>query len=185
MLRAGQDDGEAFSRLVHRYRPQVVAALVRLVGRRDIAEELAQEVFLRAFVARKRYTPRAKFSTWLFTIVRNLGLNERRKLSLRGEVNVHRWPDSSSPVRTPAPSLLTDETPESLFEARERQILLRRAIGDLNERQRRAIVLYAFKSLDHDQVALQMGTTPQAVKSLLARARRNLRELLQSHVESV
>lgn len=182
MLQAAEDDWEAFARLVHRYRARVVTELVRWVGREHIAEELAQEVFLRVYMARKRYSPRAKFSTWLFTIVRNLGLNERRKIALRGELSGECWPEC--PFREGVlvrRATRLEEGPEQVAQVGELQGLVRGAVAKLSKRQRQAVVLATFRSMNHHEVAAAMQVSPEAIKSLLARARGRLRHLLQPY----
>ena len=86
MLKVRDDDAAAFEELVLRYQGRLLAVLEHLVGKRDLAEDLAQEVFLRVYRARKRYQPTAKFSTWLFTIANNVASNAKRSLSRRREV---------------------------------------------------------------------------------------------------
>ena len=93
MLRVRDDDADAFRRLVERYQDRLTSVLTYQVGDADRAEDLAQEVFLRVYRSRKRYEPGAKFSTWLFTIANNVGLNALRTLSRRKEVRV--------PIQTP------------------------------------------------------------------------------------
>src|SRR3954470_20453941 len=87
MLEVRDDKAAAFEELMLRYQNRLVTVLEHLVGRRDIAEDLAQDVFLRIYRARKRYVPGAKFSTWLFTIANNVASNALRSQSRRREVN--------------------------------------------------------------------------------------------------
>ena len=101
MLRVRDDDAEAFEELVLRYQNRLVSLLAHLTGRRDMAEDLAQDVFLRIYRARKRYVPGSKFSTWLFTIAHNVASNAQRTLARRREV--HLTPKSGQRVgRQPA-----------------------------------------------------------------------------------
>lgn len=88
MLEVRNDNAVAFEQLVERYQARLIAVLQHLTQRRDQAEDLAQEVFLRVFRARKRYEPGAKFSTWLFTIANNVASNSRRSLARRKEVHL-------------------------------------------------------------------------------------------------
>src|SRR5262249_4832755 len=88
MLQVRDDDAAAFEELVLRYQARLLTVLEHLCGRRDLAEDLAQDVFLRVYRSRKRYQPGAKFSTWLFTIANNVASNARRSMSRRKEVNV-------------------------------------------------------------------------------------------------
>src|SRR5688572_30501990 len=86
MLRVRDDDAAAFEELMLRYQSRVVSLLAHLTGHHDLAEDLAQDVFLRVYRARKRYIPGSKFSTWLFTIAHNVAANAQRTLSRRREV---------------------------------------------------------------------------------------------------
>ena len=88
MLRVREDDAAAFEELMLRYQNRLVSLMGHLVGHRDMAEDLAQDVFLRVYRSRKRYVPGSKFSTWLFTIANNVAANALRTLSRRKEVNV-------------------------------------------------------------------------------------------------
>ena len=97
MLLVRDDDPRAFEELMLRYQNRVVALLAHLTGQPDLAEDLAQDVFLRVYRARKRYVPGAKFSTWLFTIAGNVAANAQRSRSRRQEVNL---PPSTSDTTT-------------------------------------------------------------------------------------
>src|SRR5438552_17544270 len=88
MLEVRNDSASAFSELMLRYQSRVLTILENLVGNRDLAEDLTQDVFLRVFRARKTYEPGAKFSTWLFTIANNVASNSVRNRSRRKEVAV-------------------------------------------------------------------------------------------------
>src|SRR4026207_221864 len=88
MLQVRDGDAQAFEELMLRYQNRLMSLLAHLIGQRDLAEDLAQEVFLRVYRARKRYVPGAKFSTWLFTIARNVASNALRSRSRRPEVNL-------------------------------------------------------------------------------------------------
>ena len=88
MLRVGDDDAAAFEELVRRYQARLLTVLHNFMGSREQAEDLAQEVFMRAYRARKRYRAEAKFSTWLFTIASNVAKNAKRSKARRKEVNV-------------------------------------------------------------------------------------------------
>jgi RNA polymerase sigma-70 factor (ECF subfamily) len=185
MLQAGQDDDEAFGRLVEQYRGRVEEELRRRLGKGHVAEELTQEVFLRVYVARKRYLPTARFSTWLFTIVKNIARNEQRRMTIRRELQVDHWPEASCDRGILAgSSLLINDRPDQAVEAAEMRAMVRTAIGGLSARQRQAVVLNSLQSLSHEEVAARMATTPQAIKSLLSRARSNLRQMLEAYVEA-
>ncbi|GJM21925.1 MAG: RNA polymerase sigma factor [Planctomycetota bacterium] len=167
----------AFDDLVRRYQARVRGTVARILGDRSHADDLAQEVFLRLYRARHRYQPRARFETYLHRITFNLCLNHadssrrRRALSL----DAHRDEDGPDKLELLDPS---GRLPLLDLEAGERAKLLRAALEDLPDTQRRALVLSRFENLPQVEIAKVMGLTEQAVKSLLWRARENLRRRL-------
>lgn len=184
MLQVRDDDAEAFEELMLRYQARVVTVLEHLVGQRDQAEDLAQDVFLRIYRARKSYVPGAKFSTWLFTIANNVASNARRNRARRKEV---RWDASPMDSRaTPAVEQLavaaSGQMPARRLDKEEMRDIVRVAIWGLNERQRMAVLLSKFEDMSYEDIAATMDLTPQAVKSLLFRARENLRQILEPYL---
>jgi RNA polymerase sigma-70 factor (ECF subfamily) len=183
MLRVRDDDPAAFAELVELYNHRLITVLHHLLGRTEEAEDLAQEVFLRIYKARKKYRPRAKFSTWLFTIANNLALNALRSRQRRPVVplNVR---DSGPLGPRPAEQLVKDRAsqPAQHMQQRELADIVRRAVEDLNERQRVAVVLNKFEDMNYAEIAEIMGLTTKAVKSLLSRARDNLRNALKDYI---
>lgn len=175
------DDG-AFACLMNRHRKYVNWMLSQFVGNQHDLEDMQQEVFLRVFRARHTYRPQAKFSTWLFTITRNVALNCLRKRSRRHERNLA--PDDSihacrldKLAQAPA-----NDAPDSIADRAETRAVVRCAISDLNRRQRTAIELAYIRGESHRAIAATMNTTPEAVKSLLRRSRCKLRDSLESFV---
>jgi RNA polymerase sigma-70 factor (ECF subfamily) len=183
MLRVRDDDAGAFEELVELYQQRLVALMHHLVGNAEEAEDLAQEVFLRVYRSRKKYRPRSKFSTWLFTIANNLALNalrsRRRKLMLSLPAQ-----DSGPLGPRPAEQLVRDRGsgPMRRLERQELTERIRQALEGLNERQRMAVVLNKFEDMNYAEIAEVMGLTTKAVKSLLSRARENLRAALSSYI---
>ncbi len=184
MLRVrDRGDEAAFAELVARFQHRLVGILNHIVGNKDEAEDLAQEVFLRVFRTRAKYTPKAKFSTWLFTIANNLALNalrdrQRKKhlpLELRDSGSLVYWPHVPLAAHRDAP-------PTQNLQQQELADVVRRAMDDLNERQRVAVVLNKFEDMGYAEIAEVMGLTAKAVKSLLCRAREKLREALQAYI---
>ncbi len=177
------DDAAAFAELVDLYHHRLVRVMHHLVGRPDEAEDLAQEVFLRVYRTRKKYHPRAKFSTWLFTIANNLGLNALRSRQRKPVVplNVR---DSGPLGPRPAEQLVRDreDQPMQRLQQQELALIVRHAIEDLNERQRMAVVLNKFEDMNYAEIAEVMELTTKAVKSLLSRARENLRQALSAYI---
>jgi RNA polymerase sigma-70 factor (ECF subfamily) len=183
MQRVREDDPGAFEELVESYQHRLVAVLHHLVGNAEEAEDLAQEVFLRIYRARKKYRARSKFSTWLFTIANNLALNALRRRQRKPAVplNVR---DSGPLGPRPAEQLVRDRAsqPSQHLQQQELAEVIRRALDGLNERQRMAVLLNKFEDMNYAEIAEIMGLRVQAVKSLLSRARMNLRAALQDYI---
>lgn len=181
MLRAkGGDDG-AFSQLVEKYQDRLVAVLFHLLGNQESAEDLAQEVFLRVYRNRAKYEARAKFSTWLFHIANNLASNWRRDGARRREAPLVGSESGPLGVR-PEEQLLAEKSalmPARVLDRTETQRLVRAALESLSERQKMAVLLHKFEQMSYADIAAAMDLTPQAVKSLLSRARENLRSYLE------
>jgi RNA polymerase sigma-70 factor (ECF subfamily) len=183
MLRVRDDDAAAFAELVERFQHRLVGIMCHLVGNPDEAEDLAQEVFLRVYRTRKKYRPRAKFSTWLFTIANNLALNALRDRKRRPAVPLELQQSSGDvPTLTAAPAQTRDAPPAHSLQQQELAAVIRTALDGLNERQRVAIVLNKFEDMNYADIAEVMGLSTKAVKSLLSRARSRLREALTGYI---
>ena len=186
MLLVQKGDANAFEELVRRYQNRLLGVLEHLVGRKDLAEDLAQEVFLRVYRARARYQPQAKFSTWLFTIANNLASNARRSLDRRREVHIDPR-GSEGFVGDPLAQLALAASglmPNRQLDNVEACSMVQQAIQDLNDRQRMAVLLAKFEDMSYAEIAEVMQLSPQAVKSLISRARGSLRETLAAYVQS-
>ncbi|HXT60571.1 MAG TPA: sigma-70 family RNA polymerase sigma factor [Pirellulales bacterium] len=185
MLQVRDGSAAAFEELMVRYQVRLVTILEHLVGRCGQAEDLAQEVFLRVYRSRERYSPEAKFSTWLFTIANNVALNARRSKSRRREVNVEPA-DSSGLGGAPLDQMAlaaSGQMPARQLDKTEMRDVVRLAVGTLNERQRLAVLLSKFEEMSYADIAEAMEMSPQAVKSLLSRARENLRVVLEPYLQ--
>ncbi|MBI2481065.1 MAG: sigma-70 family RNA polymerase sigma factor [Planctomycetia bacterium] len=185
MLQVRDDDAAAFEELVLRYQNRVVGIMTHLTRKREQAEDLAQEVFLRVYRARKRYTPDAKFSTWLFTIANNIALNAKRSSARRREVNLaSENRDDNRPAALDEMALdASGLMPTRQLDKAERAEMVRLAIAALPERQRMALLLSKFENLSYAEIAETMEMTVQATKSLLSRARENLRVILAPYMQ--
>jgi RNA polymerase sigma-70 factor (ECF subfamily) len=175
MLGVKAGDDLSFELLLQKYRSSLVNFLYRMVRDQGTAEDLAQEVFLRVYRARKSYAPSAKFTTWMFRIATNVALNalrdgrhRARELSLEAPRSEH----EERPLVEP-----TDDRPsaEQRLMARDRARRIRRAILALPDKQRAAVVLHKYHELDYDEIARILGCTESALKSLLFRAYEALR----------
>jgi RNA polymerase sigma-70 factor (ECF subfamily) len=177
------DDAAAFAELVELFHHRLLTVLQHLVGSAEEAEDLAQEAFLRVYRGRKRYHPRAKFSTWLFTIANNLALNVLRSRQRKPVVRLD-LRDSGPLGPRPAEQMVQDRSvgPHQRVQQQELAAVIRQALDTLNERQRVAVVLNKFEDMNYAEIADVMGLTTKAVKSLLSRARENLRVALKGYI---
>ena len=183
MLRVRDDDPAAFSQLVQLYQHRLVGIMSHLLGNAEEAEDLAQEVFLRVYRTRKKYRPKAKFATWLFTIANNLALNTLRDRQRKQSVPLN--VSESGPLGPrPAEQLVKnrDATPSTSLQHAELAARIRIALDKLNERQKLAVILNKFEDMGYAEIAEVMNLTAKAVKSLLSRARARLREELQDYI---
>jgi RNA polymerase sigma-70 factor (ECF subfamily) len=149
------------------------------------AEDLAQEVFLRVYRARKDYAPNAKFTTWMFRIATNLALNARRDVRHQQlEVSIDQPADAQESKQTAFE--VPDRQPgiEHELMARDRAALIRRAVESLPEKQRAAVLLHKYQEMDYDEIARILQCSESALKSLLFRAYETLRIELAPLVET-
>jgi RNA polymerase sigma-70 factor (ECF subfamily) len=183
MLRVRADEPGAFAELVTRYQHRLLGVMSHLCGDAAEAEDLAQEVFLRVYRSRKEYRPQAKFSTWLFTIANNLALNAFRRRQRKPVVNLDAH-DSGPLGPRPAENLVYDRAPapDHNLSHQELAAVVQGALAQLNERQRLAVVLNKFEDMSYQEIAAVLRISTKAVKSLLSRARTQLRELLKDYV---
>jgi RNA polymerase sigma-70 factor, ECF subfamily len=184
MLRVREGDAAAFEELVGRYQNRLVSLLAHLTGSRDRAEDLAQEVFLRVYRARGRYEPGSKFATWLFTIAHNVAANSQRGMSRRREVQLTAGPNESGVNVIDKTALAASGLmPTRQLDKAELSEVVKLSIATLPDRQRMAVLLNKFEHLGYEEIAEVMQLTPSAVKSLLTRARTNLRDILEPYLQ--
>lgn len=185
MLRAKNDDEEAFEQLVLAYQKRLIAIFYHMLRDQEAAEDLAQEAFLRIYRARHGYKPTAKFSTWLFRIASNLASNSRRSLGRRKEVPLS-IRDSGPLGPRPNEKLIADKSahmPNRQLAKTEVQAVVRSALDELNDRQRLALLLHKFEGMSYADIGESMEMSSAAVKSLLSRARESLRGKLEPYVK--
>jgi RNA polymerase sigma-70 factor (ECF subfamily) len=180
MLQVKAGETESFALLLERYRRPMVAYLARMVNNPAVAEELAQDVFLRVYRSRETYEPAAKFTTWLYRIATNRALNwQRDHRHAQGEYSIDR-PVADQPRRLEVPDPRLSAEQESIREAVAEEV--RAAVRDLPERQRLAVLMHKYEELDYNEIAAVLGCSTGAVKSMLFRAYETLRTRL-SHLE--
>jgi RNA polymerase sigma-70 factor, ECF subfamily len=177
MLRVQRDDAVAFAELVERYRARVFGRFIRQLSDRQEAEDLTQEVFLRLYRHRKRYRPTARFATWLFHITHNLACNAIRARQRRQTMRCDFGSDEmvGGPMRRASAG---DASPSRSLERAELAGVVRAAVSGLAARQRSAVELHQFHERTYAQVAAELAMTAKAAKSLLYRARGQLRATL-------
>jgi RNA polymerase sigma-70 factor (ECF subfamily) len=179
------DSAVAFEELTVRYQSRVVTFLEHHTGNHHQAEELAQDVFLRVYRARKHYVPGAKFSTWLFTITGNVAKNAQRSRARRHEINLEgreSGPMGIRPLEAIA-EVSSGQIPARALDKAEIRDVVRMAVQSLNERQRTAVLLSKFEGMSYAEIAETMEMSVQAIKSLLSRARGNLRDVLEPYFD--
>jgi RNA polymerase sigma-70 factor (ECF subfamily) len=175
MVRVKEGDGASFGVLLEKHRSPVVHFLYRMVQNHAVAEELAQEVFLRVYRSRSTYEPTAKFTTWLFRIATHLALNALR--DGKNERLQERLDDDTGdmPVRQ-----VSDHRPSveqrMVYQAKLDEV--RRAIAALPEKQRAAVLMHKYEEMEYTQIARVLSCSESAVKSLLFRAYETLRARL-------
>ena len=175
MLRVKDGDGASFGKLLEKHRLPVVHFLYRMVQSHAVAEELAQEVFLRVYRSRATYEPTAKFTTWLFRIATHLALNSLR--DGKHERAQERLDDVSGdlPARQVQDARPTVEQ-SMLYQARLQEVSS--AVAGLPETQRAAVLMHKYQGMEYTQIAKVLGCSESAVKSLLFRAYEALRARL-------
>lgn len=182
MLRVKAGDQSAFDYLVQKYRRPMVSFMYRMARNSSVAEDLAQEVFLRVYRSRETYEPSAKFTTWLYRIATNLAVNHARDTRHeRPEVQVSLdEPDEETGTTIELP----DGTPtaEQVIVRRERMLAIRKKVEALPEQQRLAVIMHKYQQMDYKQIAEVLKKSESATKSLLFRAYETLREQLKEFV---
>jgi RNA polymerase sigma-70 factor, ECF subfamily len=183
MLAFQAGDEASFDRIVESYSAQVYALLTRFLGARQNREDLVQEVFLRVLRSRERYEPTARFSTFLFRIAFNIAVNETQRGSGKEKLTADVGERASRPDALDELADPATRTPSSDLERADVVLAVRRAIAQLPESQRMALILAKYEELPYDEIASVLGTSEKAVKSLVHRAREALRELLAPFLE--
>ena len=181
MLRVGKGDDSAFDFLVGKFRRAMIGFMYRMTRDSAIAEELAQEVFLRVYRSRASYAADAKFTTWLYRIATNLAVNharDTRQERMADAVSLDQ-PDDDGNVLDVAGR---DATAEQDMVKREWLAAIRQHVMDLPERQRTAVLMHKYQDMDYKQIAEVLKLSESATKSLLFRAYESLREKLKAFV---
>ncbi len=176
----GRGDTAAFEELVQRHQSLVLGTVSRMLGSNSDVEDIAQQVFLRVWKSAERYVARAKFTTWLLKITRNLVFNELRRAKRRAHV-----PMQSDPEGDEMP--LADEAtsaPDAAALEKELQAAVDKAIAELPETQRMAVILRRYQELSYEEIGEVLELSVPAVKSVLFRARTELRQRLSQYLQA-
>jgi RNA polymerase sigma-70 factor (ECF subfamily) len=178
MRLVARGDTKAFEQVIERHQALVAGTAARMLGSNSDVEDISQQVFIRVWKSARRYVPRAKFTTWLLKITRNLVFNELRRakrraqVPLQSELGAEEIPLKDETNRAPDASLLDDELQRAIEEA----------IMQLPESQRMALVLRRYEQLSYEQIAEVLDLSVPAVKSVLFRARTELRTRLNKYL---
>lgn len=179
MHRVAAGDAVAFRELVEKHQNRVIGTIAKMLGDGRDAEDLAQHVFLRVWNSAARYEPRAKFTTWLYTITRNLVFNEiRRRERSRSESLDARIENTGDVFVDPA----TQRADETVL-GQELEAAIQSAMDALSPTQRMAIILRRYEDLSYEEIAVVMDLSVSSVKSLLFRARNELKERLAAYLD--
>ncbi len=180
MARVAEGDHRAFRQLVERHQDSVVGTVTKMLGNTSDSEDIAQMVFIRVWKHARRYKPDNKFTTYLYTIVRNLVYNESRRRTRKRTVSADQREDEhhlqypADPAAQPDATLLDTEL----------RAAIDTAIESLPENQRLAVVLRRYENLPYEEIAEVLATSVPSVKSLLFRARTTLRESLSKYMDA-
>ena len=180
MLKVGLGDEVAFEELIERHQSAVIGTVAKMLGNRSDAEDIAQQVFIRLWKSAPRYKPQAKFTTFLFTITRNLVFNESRRKSRKKEYSMEEREDDFH-LQTPDQQ---GASPAQDILQQELRLAVDRAIAELPEKQRLAVILRRYEDMPYDEIGNILGLSVSAIKSQLFRARHTLREQLQHYLDA-
>jgi RNA polymerase sigma-70 factor (ECF subfamily) len=172
-------DTAAFEQLIERHQALVAGTAARMLGSNSEVEDIAQQVFIRVWKSAARYRPRAKFTTWLLKITRNLVFNELRRTKRRAQTPLQAEPGAEE-ITLPDE---TTSTPDASLLETELQQAIEDAITQLPETQRMALILRRYEELSYEDIAEVLDLSVPAVKSLLFRARTELRSRLSKYLD--
>ena len=182
MLRVAAGDDGAFDYLVEKFRRPMVSFMYRMTRNQAVAEELAQEVFLRVYRSRQSYAASAKFTTWLYRIATNLAVNHARDTKYErpeNTVNIDE-PDTETGLTVDVADRSLNA--EQVILRRERLAAIRKHVEALPERQQAAVIMHKYQGMDYKQIAGVLNLSESATKSLLFRAYETLREKLKEFI---
>jgi len=183
MLSFQEGDEHAFRKLFSKYQTRIINFCFRFCSDRELAEDLAQEVFLRVYRAANQYRPKARFSTWIYRIAVNVCLNESRKLKKR-----YLTQSTDRPVADGQNSRLPEYRDENqvsaddMMASGQRDEQIKDALQNLPEQQRMAVLLRIYNEFSYNEIASQMSVSQGKVKTLIFRGRQTLKQTLQGEI---
>jgi RNA polymerase sigma-70 factor (ECF subfamily) len=181
MAQVKQGDTDAFRQLIEAHQHRVIGTVAKMLGDEADAEDIAQQVFVRIWRSAPRYEPTAKFTTWLFKITRNLVFNELRRRKRHPAFSFDRPSDEDErPIQAADHS---SKAPDRALLDEEMQTAIQEAIEQLPEVQRMAIVLRRYDDISYEEIGEILNLSVPAVKSVIFRARTELRERLRRYLE--
>jgi RNA polymerase sigma-70 factor (ECF subfamily) len=179
MGRIRRGDFAAFEELIEIHQRSVIGTVAKMLGNPSDAEDIAQQVFIRVWKSAVRYEPQAKFTTWLFTITRNLVFNEVRRRQRKPTVSMQEREETTHRVVED----VQGSSPDEELLRSEMEAAIDRAIDALPEKQRLAVVLRRYEEMPYEEIGVVLSMSVPAVKSLLFRARAQLKETLQRYLD--
>jgi len=184
MLRVKRGDRAAFTLLVEKYKQSVTNLVARTIRDETEAEDVAQNVFIQIHKSAARYQVTAKFTTWLFTIARNLCLNEIRRRSRHPADSIDSAPHTGDDPPARQFEDVKTFAPDAAAQQNELAQKIEEALAALPENQRTAIILFQRQEMSYDEIAAVLGTSLSATKSLIFRGREVLKERLKSYLQT-
>jgi RNA polymerase sigma-70 factor (ECF subfamily) len=181
MSRIKQGDTEALRQLIEAHQHRVIGTVAKMLGDDCDAEDIAQQVFIRVWRSATRYEPTAKFTTWLFKITRNLVFNELRRRKRHPAHSLDATDEDDRPLQAPDPGA---KAPDDTLLDGEMQTAIQKAIDELPEVQRMAVILRRYDDIPYEDIGEILGLSVPAVKSVLFRARTELREKLKRYLDT-
>ena len=185
MIRVREGDDDAFREIISRFHGRIHNFLKHMVGNEETAEDLTQETFLRVHQARGRYRARCRFASWLFTIANNLALNRIRDNPSANQLPLPVTESGTLTISHSTPRASVQEPVGKGMERAEVVAAVRAALDALNEKQRAAIVLSKFEDMSYEEIGKILEVGPQAVKSLVNRARVRLKSHLVGILDQI
>jgi RNA polymerase sigma-70 factor, ECF subfamily len=180
MAKVAGGDEVAFAKLVEKHHHAVLGTVAKMTNQSPDTEDITQQVFIRLWRSAERYQPTAKFTTFLFTITRNLVFNATRKKSRKNE---HSFDALEGKWRQSIEDKSSDSRPDKSIEQTELRQIIDRAISSLPEKQRLAVILRRYEKMPYEEIAETLEISVPAVKSQLFRARTALRESLSRYLK--